>query len=49
MVSAIRRPETAVMFATTNGMVVPDPSLDAKSTSMRLESSEALGTMNTSS
>jgi len=36
MVSAIRRPDIAVMFATTNGMVVPVPSWDAKSTSIRL-------------
>jgi hypothetical protein len=45
----MRRPEIAVMFATTIGIVVPDPSLEAKSTSMRLDMSEALGTMNTSS
>jgi hypothetical protein len=45
----MRRPEIAVMFATTKGIVVPDPSFDVKSTSIRLESSEALGTMKTSS
>ena len=49
IVSAIRRPEIAVMFATTKGIVVPEPSVEAKSTSIRLESSEALGTMKTSS
>ena len=49
IVSAIRRPDIAVIFATTKGIVVPDPSCDAKSTSIRLESSEWLGTMKTSS
>ena len=49
IVSAIRRPEIAVMFATTKGIVVPEPSVDAKSTSIRLESSEELGTIKTSS
>ena len=49
IVSAMRRPEIAVMFATTIGIVVPDPSVEAKSTSMRLEISELLGTMKTSS
>ena len=49
IVSAMRRPEIAVMFATTKGIVVPEPSVDAKSTSIRLESSEELGTMKTSS
>ena len=49
IVSAIRRPDIAVMFATTIGIVVPDPSLDVKSTSIRLDSSEALGTIKTSS
>ena len=33
IVSAIRRPETAVMFATTIGIVVPVPSPEARSTS----------------
>ena len=33
IVSAIRRPETAVMFATTIGIVVPVPSAVARSTS----------------
>ena len=49
IVSAIRRPDTAVIFATTIGIVVPEPSLEVRSTSIRLEISEALGTMNTSS
>ena len=49
IVSAIRRPDTAVIFATTSGIVVPEPSLDDKLTSIRLESSDALGTMKTSS
>ncbi len=34
-VSAIRRPDTAVMFATTTGMVVPLPSPVARLTSSR--------------
>ena len=34
-VSAIRRPATAVMLATTTGMVVPDPSTVDRSTSNR--------------
>ena len=33
IVSAIRRPETAVMLATTSGIVVPVPSDGARSTS----------------
>jgi hypothetical protein len=33
IVSAIRRPETAVMLATTSGIVVPVPSWLARSTS----------------
>ena len=33
IVSAIRRPDTAVMFATTIGIVVPVPSFEARSTS----------------
>jgi hypothetical protein len=37
------------MFATTKGIVVPVPSMDERSTSIRDESSERLGTMNTSS
>jgi len=47
-VSAIRRPATAVMLATTTGMVVPEPSLLDKSTSKRDATSEWLGTMKTS-
>ena len=49
MVSAIRRPEIAVIFATTIGILVPVPSWDARSTSIRLAISERLGTMKTSS
>ena len=49
IVSAIRRPDTAVIFATTNGIVVPEPSCEVRSTSIRDESSDLLGTMNTSS
>ena len=48
-VSAILRPDIAVIFATTIGIVVPDPSTDERSTSIRLRRSEALGTMKTSS
>ena len=47
-VSAIRRPDTAVMLATTTGMVVPLPSLVARSTSSRDATEEAHGTRNTS-
>jgi len=35
IVSAIRRPATAVMLATTTGIVVPEPSLLDRSTSNR--------------
>ncbi len=48
-VSAMRRPETAVMLATTIGMVVPDPSEVARSTSNREVTSVRFGTRNTSS
>jgi hypothetical protein len=48
-VSAIRRPATAVMFATTTGIVVPDPSTVDRSTSNREVTSERPGTTNTSS
>ena len=44
----MRRPATAVMFATTSGMVVPMPSGVERSTPNRLPTSEWLGTMNTS-
>jgi hypothetical protein len=47
-VSAIRRPETAVMFATTRGIVVPVPSTLARSTSKRDVTSEREGTRKTS-
>ncbi len=48
MVSAIRRPATAVMFATTTGMVVPDPSAVDRSTSNRDATSDRPGTTKTS-
>ena len=47
-VSAIRRPATAVMLATTTGIVVPEPSAVDKSTSNRDATSDRLGTMKTS-
>ena len=47
-VSAIRRPATAVMLATTIGTVVPVPSADVRSTSKREVTSERDGTRNTS-
>ena len=48
-VSAMRRPATAVMLATTMGMVVPVPSTVVRSTSRREVTSDRTGTMNTSS
>ena len=48
-VSAIRRPDTAVMLATTSGNVVPVPSSVERSTSSREATSEWRGTMKTSS
>ena len=48
IVSAIRRPATAVMLATTTGMVVPDPSDVDRSTSNRDATSDLPGTMKTS-
>lgn len=48
-VSAMRRPAIAVMLATTSGMVVPEPSREARSTAWREPTDERLGTMNTSS
>ena len=42
-VSAIRRPATAVMLATTTGMVVPEPSTVDRSTSNRDATSERFG------
>ena len=48
MVSAMRRPEIAVMLATTSGMVVPVPSAVDRSTSKRDVTSERRGTMKTS-
>jgi hypothetical protein len=48
MVSAMRRPATAVMLATTTGRLVPTPSGVVRSTSIRDGTAERLGTMNTS-
>ena len=48
MVSAIRRPETAVMLAATIGMVAPLPSVVPRSTSSREATDDRPGTMNTS-
>lgn len=48
-VSAIRRPATAVILATTSGRVVPLPSGVERSTSCREPTAERPGTMNTSS
>ena len=47
-VSAIRRPATAVMLATTTGIVVPEPSTVDRSTSNLDVTSERFGTMKTS-
>ena len=47
-VSAIRRPETAVMLATTIGIVVPLPSRVARFTSSRDATADRPGTRNTS-
>ncbi|MBB3727099.1 hypothetical protein FHR33_002959 [Nonomuraea dietziae] len=47
-VSAMRRPATAVMFATTMGSVVPVPSLVDRSTASREPIEDRDGTMNTS-
>ena len=47
-VSAIRRPATAVMLATTTGIVVPVPSPVVRSTSNRETTSERDGTRKTS-
>ena len=47
-VSAIRRPEIAVMLATTSGRVVPTPSALVRSTSSRDDTADRRGTMNTS-
>ncbi len=49
-VSAMRRPEIAVMFATISGKVErPSPSVDERSTSMRDRIDERVGDMKTSS
>ena len=47
-VSAIRRPEMAVILATTSGSVVPTPSALVRSTSSRDDTEDRRGTMNTS-
>ncbi len=47
-VSAIRRPETAVMLDTTSGSVVPVPSSAERSTSYRDATDDRRGTMKTS-
>ena len=47
-VSAIRRPDTAVMLATTIGIVVPLPSRVARLTSSRDATADRFGTRNTS-
>jgi hypothetical protein len=47
-VSAIRRPEMAVILATTIGRVVPTPSVLLRSTSSRELMAERRGTMKTS-
>ena len=47
-VSAIRRPDTAVMLAVTMGMVAPLPSVVARSTSSREPTADRPGTMKTS-
>ncbi len=48
IVSAIRRPDTAVMFAATMGVGDPVGSVVVRSTSKREVSDEELGTRNTS-
>src|SRR6202453_3345785 len=47
-VSAIRRPDTAVMLAVTMGMVAPLPSVVARSTSSREPTADRPGNMKTS-
>jgi hypothetical protein len=44
----MRRPETAVMFAATSGIVVPVPSAVVRSTSSRDPTWDRFGTRNTS-
>ncbi len=48
-VSAMRRPATAVMLATTIGIVAPDPSGAVRSTENREATAERVGTRNASS
>ena len=47
-VSAILRPLIAVMFATTRGRGDPTPSVEVRSTSIRLVTDERFGAMKTS-
>jgi hypothetical protein len=47
-VSAIRRPDTAVMLATTSGRVVPTPSVLVRSTDNLESSPDRFGTRKTS-
>ena len=49
IVSAMRRPDTAVMLATTSGIVVPVPSEVDRSTDIREPTDDRDGSMNTSS
>lgn len=48
IVSAMRRPETAVMLAATSGRGVASPSVEVRSTSSREATPDLFGTMNTS-
>lgn len=48
MVSAIRLPDTAVMFAATSGSGVANPSVEVRSTSNLLATLDRFGTRNTS-
>ena len=48
-VSAILRPDIAVIFATISGIVAPEPSEVFRSTSIRLAKLDRDGTINTSS
>ena len=48
IVSAIRRPEIAVMLATTSGRGVCKPSVDVRSTFIRDPTEERFGAMKTS-
>ena len=48
-VSAMRRPEMAVILATTSGVGRPSASVDVRSTSMRERTEDRVGDMKTSS